>query len=73
MMNIFYYCENLWLIEVAQSITNGNSSSVGIPNVKGFVPIQGSTPNVGAIDGLAFVPVKPKKNIILLKLIVELS
>lgn len=49
----------LWLIEVAQSITNGNGSSVGIPNVSGFVPIQGSTPNVGAIDGRALVPVNP--------------
>ena len=26
---------------------------------KGFVPIIGSTPNVGAIDGRAFVPVNP--------------
>lgn len=50
----------LWLIEVAQSITKGNGSSVGIPKVNGLVPIQGSTPNVGAIDGRAFVPVNPK-------------
>jgi hypothetical protein len=46
-------------MDVAQSITNGNSSSVGIPNVNGLVPMHGSTPNVGAIEGRAFVPVNP--------------
>ena len=43
----------------AQSITNGNGSSVGIAIVNGLVPSMGSTPKVGAMLGLAFVPVKP--------------
>ena len=47
------------MIEVAQSIQNGNPSSVGRENVKGFVPSIFSTPNVGAIEGLAFVPEIP--------------
>ena len=44
---------------MAQSKLNGNSSSVGIVNVSGFVPIIGSTPQVGATDGRAFVPEMP--------------
>jgi hypothetical protein len=52
---------NLWLIDVAQSITKGKGSLVGTPNVRGLVPMQGCTPNVGAIDGRALVPVKPIK------------
>ena len=48
-----------WVIDVAQSITNGNGSSVGIAIVNGLVPSMGSTPKVGAMLGLAFVPVKP--------------
>ncbi|MPM09790.1 hypothetical protein SDC9_56113 [bioreactor metagenome] len=44
---------------VAQSSTKGKSSSVGMANVMGFVPSMFSTPNVGAIDGRAFVPVIP--------------
>ena len=40
-----------WVIEVAQSMTNGNASSVGHPNAMGFVPRSGSTPNVGATLG----------------------
>ena len=46
-------------IEVAQSMQKGNGSSVGRPNVRGFVPIMFSTPNVGAMLGRAFVPVMP--------------
>ena len=46
-------------MELAQSIRKSNSSSVGIPMVKGFVPNIPSTPKVGATDGRAFVPVIP--------------
>ena len=46
-------------MEVAQSMQNGNSSSVGSAIVSGFVPSMFSTPKVGAIDGRAFVPVMP--------------
>ena len=46
-------------MDVAQSIKNGYPSSVGIPIVSGFVPSIFSTPNVGAIEGLALVPVIP--------------
>ena len=48
-----------WTIEVAASNENGNSSPVGIDQVKGFVPSLFSTLNVGAIDGRAFVPETP--------------
>ena len=44
------------IMDVAQSITNGNSSSVGIPTVIGFVPSIGSMPKVGAMLGRALVP-----------------
>ena len=44
---------------VAQSMTNGKSSSVGIPTVSGLVPSMFSTPKVGAMDGRALVPVMP--------------
>ena len=44
---------------VAQSMTNGNASSVGRPMVSGFVPSLFSTPKVGAMDGRALVPVMP--------------
>ena len=46
-------------MEVAQSITKGKASSVGMPKHSGFVPRQGSTPKVGAMEGRALVPVKP--------------
>ena len=46
-------------IDVAQSMQKGNSSSVGSENVSGFVPIMFSTPNVGEMEGRAFVPVMP--------------
>ena len=46
-------------MEVAQSNTKGNSSSVGIPKVRGLVPSIFSTPKVGAIEGRALVPVIP--------------
>ena len=48
-----------WLTEVAQSITNGKVSDDGMPKVRGLVPIIGSTPKVGAMDGRALVPVSP--------------
>ena len=46
-------------MDVAQSMTNGKSSSVGRPKVRGLVPIMFSTPKVGAIEGRALVPVMP--------------
>ena len=46
-------------MDVAQSRQKGNSSSVGRENVRGFVPIMFSTPNVGAVEGRALVPVSP--------------
>ena len=46
-------------MDVAQSITKGNSSSVGRPMVSGFVPSIFSTPKVGAMEGRALVPVMP--------------
>ena len=46
-------------MDVAQSMQNGNSSSVGSANVSGLVPIMFSTPKVGAIEGRALVPVSP--------------
>ena len=46
-------------MDVAQSKLNGKSSSVGIVNVSGLVPIMGSTPQVGATDGRALVPEIP--------------
>mmetsp|Transcript_2439 Transcript_2439/g.4833 ORF Transcript_2439/g.4833 Transcript_2439/m.4833 type:complete len:260 (+) Transcript_2439:60-839(+) len=48
-----------WLTDVAQSITKGYSSEVGMPKTRGFVPSMGSTPNVGAMEGRALVPVRP--------------
>ena len=48
-----------WITDVAQSSVNGNGSSVGILNVNGLVPSIFSTPNVGATDGLALVPLIP--------------
>lgn len=30
-----------WLTDVAQSITKGNESEVGIPKVRGLVPMMG--------------------------------
>ena len=49
----------LWVIDVAQSRRNGKGSSVGMANVRGFVPSMFSTPKVGAIEGRALVPVMP--------------
>ena len=46
-------------MEVAQSKLKGKSSSVGMVKVKGFVPIIGSTPKVGATEGRALVPEMP--------------
>ena len=42
-------------MDVAASNKKGHSLSVGAPKAIGFVPSMGSTPKVGAIDGLAFV------------------
>ncbi|MBA7592099.1 hypothetical protein ES708_34274 [subsurface metagenome] len=44
---------------MAQSRTKGNSSSEGIPKVKGLVPNIFSTPKVGAMEGRALVPLIP--------------
>ena len=48
-----------WQMDVAQSITKGKGSSVGMPKHRGLVPKHGSTPNVGAVEGRALVPQKP--------------
>ena len=48
-----------WVMEVAQSSWKGKSSSVGKPTVSGLVPSMFSTPNVGAMEGRALVPVMP--------------
>lgn len=47
----------------------GKGSSEGIPQVMGFVPIMGSTPQVGAMEGLADVVVMPIENPGLLEII----
>jgi len=46
-------------MEVAQSRQKGKGSSVGMPTVSGLVPSMFSTPNVGAMEGRALVPVRP--------------
>ena len=48
-----------WFTLVAQSMTNGKASSVGIPKHRGLVPIMPSTPKVGAMEGRALVVEKP--------------